>query len=123
MLKSKKAKIALVLIVAIIIGFIGFNIYQIYFVPKQDQRPMIYYNNTLFREKNVVALKNDDTGLRLEYIGTVDSLAPGTELPDSEFECNSRGFMNARLYRDIYGNYYIVRVNGDLIMLETALQK
>lgn len=120
MLKSKKAKIAFILTVAIIIGFIGFNIYQIHFVPKVCYRPMIYYNNTLFWDVNVVARKNDDTGLRIEYIGTVDSLVPETEKPDSEFECNSREFMNARLYRDENSAYYLRCTNGNLLLLKNS---
>lgn len=55
--------------------------------------------------------------MQLEYIGTVNSLVPESEKPDSDFECSSKAFMNARLYRDSYGAYYLCCKNGNLLLL------
>lgn len=115
MLKSKKAKIAFILTAAIIIGF---NIYQIHFVPKVCYRPMIYYNNTLFWDEKIVDGNPDG----LEYIGTVNSSVSEGEKPGSNFECNSEGFLNAKLYRDENGTYYLLCQNGNLLLLGTAGQ-
>ena len=108
--------------IAVSAGFIGWSVCRIYYDPDKYTDAAVYYNGTLLEYKNLVARKNDDTGLRLEYIGTVDSVAPDTELPDSDFECSSKAFLNAKLYMDDYGRYYLCRSNGDLIMLENTVK-
>lgn len=102
---------------------VGWNIYQIHFVPKEYEGSTVFYNGALLGYKNTVARRNTETGLRLEYIGTVDSVTHKTELPDTDFECNSKCFLGAKFYRDGCGRYYLYRSNGDLIMLENCLQK
>ena len=102
---------------------IGLSIYQLHFVPKEYESSGVFFNGALLEYKNIVARKNDETGLRLKYIGTVDSVAPDTENPDADFECNKRILLKSRLYRDDYGRYYLYRSNGDLLMLEAALEK
>ena len=113
-----KKEFPVITVIVVLIGFIGWNAYRIYFVPDSYTDAVVYYNGTLLEYKNLVARKNDDTGLRLEYIGTVNSLIPESEKPDSDFECSSKAFKNARLYRDGYGAYYLFCKNGNLLLLE-----
>lgn len=112
-----KKKFLIIAIVVTVTGFIGWNAYRIYSVPDIYTDAAVYYNGTLLEYKNIVARKNDDTGLRIEYIGTVNSLVSESEKPDSDFECSSKAFMNARLYRDSCGAYYLCCKNGNLLLL------
>lgn len=109
-------KILCIAFAVAVTGFIGYNIYQIYFVPKACYRPMICYNNTLFWDEKIVDVGTDG----LEYIGTVNSCVSDGEKPDSDFECNSEGFLNAKLYRDGNGAYYLQCKNGNLFLLGMA---
>lgn len=118
MLKIKVLKFAVFLSVASVIGILLWNIHQICFVPKTCYRPMIYYNNTLFWDEKKVDVNTDG----LEFIGTVKSAVPNGEKPDSDFECNSENFMNAKLYRSTSGNYYALCTNGNLLLLKGSVQ-
>lgn len=120
---SVPKRLVIITVCFALICIIGLNTYQLYFVPKEYEGSTVFYNGALLGYKNTVARRNTETGLRLEYIGTVDSVTQKTELPDSDFECNSKYFLGAKLYRDGYGRYYLYRSNGDLIMLENCLQK
>lgn len=109
-------KILCVALAVVAIGFIGYNIYQIYFVPKACYRPMICYNNTSFWDEKIVDVSVDG----LEYIGTINSSVPDGEKPDSDFECNTEVFLEAKLYRDGNDVYYLLCTNGNLLLLDTA---
>ncbi len=77
-------------------------------------RPMIFCDGTLFWDEKIV---DADIGI-FEYIGKVNSRVSVSEKPDSEFECNCEGFMNAEIYRDSGGDYYAYCTNGNLLLLD-----
>lgn len=110
-----KIKLTILIFALLIVSGIVFGVlHSLYHESSPVFRPMIFYNNTLFWDEKVVDGSTDG----LEYIGTVNSSVPNGEKPENDFECNSEDFLNAKLYCDGNGVYYLLCTNGNLLLLE-----
>lgn len=114
-------KSVLIFTVVFVFSFAVFGItfgivYSLYYESPPAYRPMVFYDGKLFWDESVVETQPDT----MNYIGKINSVVPDGEKPNNDFECNSEVFMNAKLYRDINGNYYLRCKNGNLLLLETS---
>lgn len=110
-----KIKLTIIILALLVVSGIVFGVlHSLYHESPPVFRPMVYYNNTLFWDEKVV----DGTTDGLEYIGTINSSVPSSEKPDSDFECNCENLLNAKLYRNRNGIYYLLCTNGNLLLLE-----
>ncbi|MBQ2973615.1 MAG: hypothetical protein IJE19_04615 [Clostridia bacterium] len=108
-------KIALPLLIFIVLAVSGtvFGVFHsLYYESPPVCRPMVYYDGKLFWDEGLVETQPDT----MEYIGTVNSRVPESEKPTKDFECNCKVFMNAKLYRDNDGNYYLY-TNTERVLL------
>lgn len=105
------------LIISIVLAVSGtvFGVlHSLYYESPPVYRPMVYYDGKLLWDEGLVETQPDT----MEYIGTVDSRVSESEKPTEDFECNCEVFMNAKLYRDNDGDYYIHCNNGKMLLLD-----
>lgn len=113
MMKRFLKPIIMILILLAVSGTAFGIMHSLYHESPPVYRPMVYYDGQLFWDKKAVDVSNDG----MEYIGTIDSRVPESEKPTEDFECNCEAFMNAKLYRDTNGAYYLQCTNGKLFLL------
>lgn len=114
MKRFKYVKLIIIILVAVVVCGSSFVWYSLYHESPPAYRPMVFYDGRLFWTEKII-----DTDIEnLQYIGTVNSCVPESQKPDSEFECNTETFMNAELFYDGNGNYYIRCTNQKLLLLD-----
>lgn len=111
----KYFKILLIILIILAVSGTAFGVlHSLYYESPPVYRPMIFYDGKLFWDTKAA----DINTAGMEYIGTVNSRVPESEKPTEEFECNCEIFMNAKLYRDEHGDYYIYCTNGNILLLD-----
>lgn len=110
----KRFKISIIILIILAVAGTVFGImYSLYHESPPVYRPMIYYDGMLLWDERLVEVQSDT----MEYIGSVNSLVPETQKPDEDFESNCKNFMNAKLYRDNDGNYYLFTNREKVLLL------
>lgn len=117
---TKKKKITFSVITAIVLAPIVFyaSAYTVMYVSELFEnpfyRPMVCYNQTVFYEEEITETET----YRLEFLGVITSVAPASEKPDEQFECNAEGWLHSKLYKDINGTFYLEIPNGTVLKLK-----
>lgn len=114
MKRFKHIKLIIIMLIAVAVCGLCGVLYSLYHESPPTYRPMVFYDGRLFWTEKII-----DTDIEnLQYIGTVNSCVSESQKPDSEFECNTKTFMNAELFSDSNGNYYIRCTNQKLLLLD-----
>ena len=110
----KRFKVLIIMLIIFAVAGTAFGIlHSLYHESPPVYRPMIYYDGMLLWDERTVEIQPDG----MEYIGFVNSLVPETQKPDEDFESNCKNFMNAKLYRDKNGDYYLFTNREKVLLL------
>lgn len=117
---TKKKKITFSAIAAIVLVplVFYFSAHAVMYISelfeKPFYRPMVCYNQTVFYEEAIAEIET----YRLGFLGVITSVAPSSEKPDEQFECNAEVWLYSKLYKDVNGIYYLELPNGTVLKLK-----